>query len=625
MRELINIIESIIVTEGGNIWKDDLATVRINKNDVVPTVKFLEKITGLPLVDNMLGSTGIKASSGDLDLAVDNKKIDKAVLQKRLDDWSNKNDNKAFTKKTGVSVHFRTPINGNPQNGYVQTDFMFLDDLPFAKWSMSAPESQFRGAHKHILLASVAKALGLKWSFQTGLSDRATGKALEKGKDPNFVAKQLFGSKANSDTIKTVETMLAALENDPDRENKLADARTVIGKELDQYEQSKNLTEGNKKASKNDIESVLRKNGFENFKVAGNKLQVLVQIPDGSKKENFRIATLQNVLQILKKSFPKSGVQYSDDASLSSIGGVVFSDSPVKVLVKDLGKQGDKSAGVANEIELAGIISSMIEKYGSANVKFVDERNKVLALDDVTEVEVAGRDTGGRKKADVVLKSETDRLPISIKKVNADMWESADNLFGARAKSILQKLVKEKVVKLTKIKERNGIPVYALSKEIVMEPTEEEAMQAIFGSDINPKGGIVIQTFTPEHFQQKDDNITINCKAVIATKDDIPESHVMYWLLRNDSDRNSKSLGIAGIRPLGVTMQRGFGKSGSKDVVYVNVDGEVTDKPTGKSVDVDTRKKPDLAKAAKQITQGAGKPISMKPKTSKGVGRQKRK
>jgi hypothetical protein len=626
MRELINIIESIIVTEGGNIWKDDLATVRINKNDVVPTVKFLEKITGLPLVDNMLGSTGIKASSGDLDLAVDNKKIDKAELQKRLDDWSNKNDNKAFTKKTGVSVHFRTPINGDPNNGYVQTDFMFLDDLPFAKWSMSAPESQFRGAHKHILLASVAKALGLKWSFQTGLSDRATGKTLEKGKDPNFVAKQLFGPKANADTIKTVETMLAALENDPDRQNKLADARTVIGKELDQYEQSKNLTEENKQVSKNDIESVLRKNGFENFKVSGNKLQVLVQIPDGSKKEVFRKATLQNILQILKKSFPKSGVQYSNDATLSSIGGVVFSDSPVKVLVKDLGKQGDKSAGVANEIELAGIISSMIEKYGSANVKFIDERNKVLALDDVTEVEVAGRDTGGRKKADVVLKSETDRLPISIKKVNADMWESADNLFGARAKSILEKLVKEKVVKLTKIKERNGIPVYALSKEIVMEPTEEEAMQAIFGSDINPKGGIVIQTFTPEHFQQKDNNITINCKAVIASKDDIPESHVMYWLLRNDSDRNSKSLGIAGIRPLGVTMQRGFGKSGSKDVIYVNVDGEVTDKPTGKTVDVDTRKKPDLAKAAKQIDRGVGKPISMAPKKSaQGVGRQKRK
>jgi len=33
----------------------------------------------------------------------------------------------------------------------------------------------------------------------------------------------------------------------------------------------------------------------------------------------------------------------------------------------------------------------------------------------------------------------------------------------------------------------------------------------------------------------------------------------------------------------------------------------------------------DLAKAAKQITRGASKPISMKPKTSKGIGRQKRK
>jgi hypothetical protein len=58
------------------------------------------------------------------------------------------------------------------------------------------------------------------------------------------------------------------------------------------------------------------------------------------------------------------------------LGGIIFSDSPVKVLVKDSGKQGDQSAGVANEIEMAGIIASMIEKYGKVNVKFIDPRGK---------------------------------------------------------------------------------------------------------------------------------------------------------------------------------------------------------------------------------------------------------
>ena len=64
----------MILNEGGNVFKDaDGApkTQRINQADVEPTVAWLEKLTGLPLLDNMLGSTGQKPTSGDLDLAVD--------------------------------------------------------------------------------------------------------------------------------------------------------------------------------------------------------------------------------------------------------------------------------------------------------------------------------------------------------------------------------------------------------------------------------------------------------------------------------------------------------------------------------------------------------------------------
>ena len=220
-----------IIREGGNVWKDGLATIRINRDDVVPTVKFLEKITGLQLVDNMLGTTGRKDTSGDLDLAVDAKKIDKNQLAQRLQDWATKNDSKSLVKKSGVSVHFRTPIKGNPANGYVQTDFMLLDDVPFAKWSMSQLPSEYKGSVKHILLASIAKSQGLKWSFSQGLSSRTTGDSLRGGKDADYVAQILFGPNANANTISTVENMLAALKNDPDRDKKLADAIEMLGKE----------------------------------------------------------------------------------------------------------------------------------------------------------------------------------------------------------------------------------------------------------------------------------------------------------------------------------------------------------------------------------------------------------
>ena len=578
MRELITLLEGLLL-EGGNIWKDDLATIRINQKDVMPTVNFLEKVTGLNLSKNLLGSTGLKDTSGDLDIGIDATKYNKNDLQAKLNAWAEKNDSKSLTSKTGVSVHFRTPINGNPKNGYVQTDFMFLDDLPFAKWSMSAPPSYFKGAHKHILLASIAKAQGLKWSFQKGLIDRNTGETLPKGKDPDYVAKKLFGSNATADTISTVEKMLQALEKDPNKEQKIEDFRKQVP-ELGTYERDALKEDDeptdNKQLSKQELEQKLRDNGFSDLKVSGNKITVLTQIPDGQKKLEFRIALLQEILDNLKIELKQYDPQYSNDASLkSSIGGIVFPNSPLHIVVKDSGKQGEKSAGVANEIELGSLIQSVIEKFGSANVAFTDPRGVKLTIENANEVEIAGRTTAGRRKADVVIKSPNSRLPISIKKVNADMWESADSLFGQRAKQVIEKLVDEGVVELKQIKQLKGNPVYQLSKEIVMEPTEEEALQAIFGSDINPEGGIVIQTFKPEHFKQDGNNIDVDAHAVIINKDDIPESHVMYWILRNDETRNSKSLGIPGIRPLGVTAKRALGSKVTKDVIVVDSEGNV--------------------------------------------------
>jgi hypothetical protein len=334
--------------------------------------------------------------------------------------------------------------------------------------------------------------------------------------------------------------------------------------------------------TKMEIESVLKANGYTDLKVNGNALGVMVQIPDGAKKDEFRKSILDNVLVILKKSFPKSNPTISSDPRLSSIGGIVFSDSAVRILVKDLGIQGDQSAGVANEIEMASMLQSVIEKYGNANVTFVDPRGKSLVIKDCNSVDVAGRDTANSKKADVVLSSPERSLPISIKKLNAEAWESADNLFGSKAREIIDKLVDDGLVKLKKLdKTRDGEPVYALSKEIVIEPTEQEAVRAIFGSDLNPKGGVVIQTFKPEHFTQKGNNVTVECHAVIANKADIPESHLMVWLLRNDSNRNSKALGLAGIRIMGVTLTRGIGKSGNKDVILVDQDGNVVERPVG--------------------------------------------
>jgi len=343
-----------------------------------------------------------------------------------------------------------------------------------------------------------------------------------------------------------------------------------------------------KTVTKHDVEQTLRKAGYEDFKINGNKINVLVQIPTGQQESEFRIAMLDEILSQLKKMY-RTQVQFSNDPGLSSLGGIVFDNSPVSIVVKDIGKQGNNSAGVGNELEMAGLIASVIEKYTTANITFVDPRGKKMTIKNCTHIDVKGRDTADRKKADVVLSSSKGSLPISIKKLNADMWESADTMIGARARVILDKLVKEGLVKLKKIGERKtrsgAVPVYALSKEIVMEPTEEEALSAVFGNDLNPKGGIVVQTFKPEHFVQDGATVTVDCHAVITNASEIPESHLMVWLLRNDSTRNGGTLGVAGIRPLGVTLARGIGKKGNKDVILVDQYGNVVDNPNQKAVD----------------------------------------
>lgn len=341
--------------------------------------------------------------------------------------------------------------------------------------------------------------------------------------------------------------------------------------------------ENDKPVTKQEVQQELKKAGYEDFKINGNKINVLVQIPAGRKKNEFRSAILDEILNVLQSSIPQYDPKYVNDPGLSSLGGIVFDNSPVTVVVKDTGKQGEQSAGVANELELASIIESVVEAYGSANITFVDPRGKKMTIKNCNNVQVAGRDTADRKKADVVLASDKSSLPISIKKLDADMWESADNLFGERARKILDQLVDDGIVELKKIGTRKlktgPVDVYELSKEIVMEPTEEEALNAIFGSDLNPEGGVVIQTFKPEHFTQDKNNVTVKAHAVITNAGEIPESHLMVWLLRNDSTRNGGSLGIAGIRPLGVTLTRGIGKKGNKDVILVDQYGNVVKRP----------------------------------------------
>jgi hypothetical protein len=224
-----------LLKEGGNVFKNNdgqALTQRINQTDVKPTLNWLEQMLDIDLQNNTLGSTGLKPTSGDLDVAVDRSELSPEQLVAELTQWCNSQQLKPqeYIKKGADQIHFKTPIVGNPNKGYVQTDFMFMKNLGVGKFFLSAPaNSEYSGRDRHIMFNSIAKPLGYKIVAREGLVSRANNEIVET--DPDKIAKILLGKSATKDDLYSVETMVQALQNDPQRDAKLADARAFFNKE----------------------------------------------------------------------------------------------------------------------------------------------------------------------------------------------------------------------------------------------------------------------------------------------------------------------------------------------------------------------------------------------------------
>jgi hypothetical protein len=226
----------MIISEGGNVFKDadgQPLTQRINQADVPATVAWGEKITGLQFPkERWLGSTGRKATSGDLDLAVDTAETSKENLAAQLTQWaqSQKLDPREWVRKSG-EVHLRTPIAGDPRRGYVQTDFMFLPNVDWGTFFYAGGEdSDYKGMIRNVLMSSLAKPQGLRVGVN-GMFSRTTNQLVDGGLDPDYVAQVIVGPGADRKNLRNVESIYAALARDPKRDAKLADFRDFLKRE----------------------------------------------------------------------------------------------------------------------------------------------------------------------------------------------------------------------------------------------------------------------------------------------------------------------------------------------------------------------------------------------------------
>ena len=222
--------------EGGNVFKDKQGnplTQRINQADVPATIKYIENVLGIDFPpERWLGSTGRKPTSGDLDLGVDLNEISKDQLATALQQivTSQGLDPREWVVKKG-EVHFKTPISGDPDKGYVQTDFMFFPNLDWGTFYYGGAEgSAFKGMNRNVLMSSMAKALGFKVGAN-GMFSRSTEELVKGGLDPTHVARMLLGPAFTKENLKNVESIYAALSNDPNKDAKLKDFREYLARE----------------------------------------------------------------------------------------------------------------------------------------------------------------------------------------------------------------------------------------------------------------------------------------------------------------------------------------------------------------------------------------------------------
>lgn len=241
--------------EGGNVFKGpdkEPLTRRIKRDEIPGTIAYLEKETGVDFTMDKdeegvpvkwLGTTGRKEDSGDLDLSVDANELDKKEFATKLIGIFGKDS----VKLSGDSVHLKTPINGDESNGFAQTDFMFSDDPTWQQFSVRGglPDSPYKGEHRHILLSSIARARGFKYSYKNGLVDPETDQTITK--DPNKMAKDLLGQTATANDIKSVESVIAYIKKLPNYEELVSAARETLGKqgvELPEHQQVETFQPG---------------------------------------------------------------------------------------------------------------------------------------------------------------------------------------------------------------------------------------------------------------------------------------------------------------------------------------------------------------------------------------------
>ena len=197
---------------GGNAFTN-VDLTRIKREDIDSTLEFVAsnlKIPGLTfsyLKENLMGSAGKQADSGDLDIAIDRENFVLGEISNACRAFLGDK----FVKYGGLKggqLNSAWPIRGDATNGYIQVDFI-IGNTDWLKFSHRSPgeASAYRGVYISTMLGVLAKMckdyesfdpesgeriarVGLRFDLEKGLKrqwqmQRRKGQGISKV-DPDF-------------------------------------------------------------------------------------------------------------------------------------------------------------------------------------------------------------------------------------------------------------------------------------------------------------------------------------------------------------------------------------------------------------------------------------------------------
>jgi hypothetical protein len=248
--------QNIPLTEGGNAIPDSTA---VNREDVFSVVETAKKALPKELLKSMqvdIGSAGFKTvPAGDIDLMIEagdlvavfhteaDKKDPVLAAKKALEKYFTDKGMQAKVNGRNVSVGIVYQEKASRSKRLAQVDYMVIHDAAIvAPYHQHGPrgmydDPNFIGNAIFIVMNSIGKATVDPALWPQGLKFDAFGGKLMR-RDNNEVvarnraevAKILFGPAADESALDSVKNMVAALRNDPRKEEKLAQARVDADK-----------------------------------------------------------------------------------------------------------------------------------------------------------------------------------------------------------------------------------------------------------------------------------------------------------------------------------------------------------------------------------------------------------